>query len=227
MKGVAMYRSGMIVSIVSVLGMFAIGCQSKMQDENTALYQQNRELQAKLTDAQNRLRAAPDPAQLASMQQEISDRDAKISEMQNQLRQPAPGQAATDSSLAGIEVTKNEAEGTLTVTVPGSVLFDAGTANLKTTARSTMDKIVSAIRKDYAGKLIMVDGYTDTDPISRTKDKWKDNLDLSAARARTVAQYLVSEGIATHLVHPRGMGDTSAKGNKASSRRVEIVVATR
>jgi flagellar motor protein MotB len=216
----------MIVSIVSILGLFSVGCQNKLQDENTALYQQNRELQSKLTDAQNRLRAAPDPAQLASMQQEIADRDAKISDLQNQLRQPAPGQA-TDSSLAGIEVTRNDAEGTLTVTVPGSVLFDAGTANLKNSARGTLDKIVAAVRKDYSGKLVMVDGYTDTDPISRTKDKWKDNLDLSAARARTVSDYLVKEGISTHLVHPRGMGDTNAKGNKASSRRVEIVVATR
>ena len=31
---------------------------------------------------------------------------------------------------------------------------------------------------------MIVKGYTDTDPISRTKDKYKDNLDLSAERAR-------------------------------------------
>ncbi|HMB96156.1 MAG TPA: OmpA family protein [Tepidisphaeraceae bacterium] len=222
-----MHRSGLIASVVSILGLFAVGCQNKLQDENVALYQQNRELQAKLSDAESRLKAAPDPAQLASMQQEISDRDAKIADLQSQLRQPAPGQAATDNSLAGIEVTRNDREGTMTVTVPGSVLFDSGTANLKNSARSTLNKIVAAVRKDYPGKMIMVDGYTDTDPISRTKDKWKDNLDLSAARARTVAEYLVTEGISTKEVHPRGMSDTNSKGNKASSRRVEIVVATR
>jgi chemotaxis protein MotB len=222
-----MHRSGLIFPIVALLGLFSLGCQNKLHDENVALYQQNRELQAKLTDAENRLKSAPDPSQLQSMQQEIATRDAKIAELQNQLRQPAPGQPSEDNSLAGIEVTRNEREGTMTVTVPGSVLFDSGTADLKNSARSTLDKIVTAIKKDYSGKMIMVDGYTDTDPISRTKDKWKDNLDLSAARARTVADYLVKDGVSTHLVHPRGMNDTNSKGNKASSRRVEIVVATR
>ena len=29
----------------------------------------------------------------------------------------------------------------------------------------------------------MVDGHTDADPIMKTKNKWEDNLDFSAARA--------------------------------------------
>src|SRR5450432_3474886 len=120
-KGVAMHRSGLIVPIVALLGLLAGGCQNKLHDENIALYQQNRELQAKLSDAENRLKAAPDPSQLQSMQQEIAARDAKIADLQNQLRQPAPGQG-TDNSLAGIEVTKDERAGTVTVTVPGDVL---------------------------------------------------------------------------------------------------------
>ena len=70
-------------------------------------------------------------------------------------------------------------------------------------------------------------GYTDTDPITRTKEMWKDNLDLSAARARTVAQYLASQGIATHEIGLQAFGDTMPKNSKDRSRRVEIVVQTR
>ena len=86
-------------------------------------------------------------------------------------------------SLAGIEVTKDEKAGTVTVNVPGDVLFLSGQAELKESAKGTLNKVVSALKKDYAGKHILVQGYTDKDPISRTKDKWTDNLDLSAARA--------------------------------------------
>jgi chemotaxis protein MotB len=224
-----MRRSWMILCVTSLFGLGAAsGCQNKLHDENLELHRQNRELQSQLSDAQNRLRQAPDPNQVssmqASMQQEIAQRDAKIADLQAQLQKPAPG-APADSGLGDIQVTRDDRAGTITVNLPGDVLFDSGKSDLKASAKTTLDKVVKAIKKDYSGKKIMVDGYTDTDPITRTKDKWEDNLDLSAARARTVAKYLASEGIST--AHPRAFGDTSPRGSKPQSRRVEIVVATR
>jgi flagellar motor protein MotB len=206
--------------------MAAVGCQNKLQDENVALWQQNRELQSQLTDANSKLRSAPDPAQLAGMQTEIAQRDAQIADLKAQLQKPAPG-APPDPSLAGIEVTRDEKAGTMTVTLPGDVLFSPGKADLKESAKSTLDKVIDAVNKEYAGKKILVDGYTDSDPISKTKDKWVDNLELSAARARSVTQYLVSQGLSSRIVSPRAFGSTNPKPTKAASRRVEIVVATR
>jgi outer membrane protein OmpA-like peptidoglycan-associated protein len=202
------------------------GCQNKLQDENQALWQQNRELQSQLSDANDRLRTAPDPAQLASMQSQLSQRDAQIADLKTQLQRPAPG-AAADPSLMGIEVTRDERAGTMTVTLPNDILFSPGQADLKETAKTTLDKVIDAVNKEYAGKHIMVDGYTDSDPITKTKAKWVDNLELSAARARAVTQYLISQGLSPRQVAPRAMGSTNPKGTKAASRRVEIVVATR
>ena len=54
-----------------------------------------------------------------------------------------------------------------------------------------------------------------------------DNLDLSAARARAVAHYLVEQGLESKAVDMRAFGTTKPRGNKSQSRRVEIVVATR
>jgi chemotaxis protein MotB len=225
-----MLRSWMIISLLGMVGISSMGCQNKVHDENQALWKENRELRAKLSDTEGRLRAAPDATQMASMQQsmqqEIAARDAKIAELQNQLQQPAPGQPQ-DNSLQGIEVTRDDRAGTVTVNLPGDVLFDSGKADLKSTARTTLNKVVSAIKKEYSGKKILVDGYTDTDPINRTKDKWQDNLDLSAARARAVAHYLVEQGLESKSVDMRAFGDTKPRGNKSQSRRVEIVVATR
>jgi flagellar motor protein MotB len=215
----------MIVSSIVPLLPFAVGCQNKMHDENISLHRQNRELQAKNIELEQELTRRPDQAQVASMQQEIANRDAKIAELQAQLRQPSPGQA--DNGLGGIEVTRDDRAGTVTVNLPGDVLFDSGKADLKPSARTTLNKVVAAIRREYPGKRVLVDGYTDTDPISRTKDKWQDNLDLSAARARSVSRYLVEQGLDPKLVGPRAFGDTKPRTSKAGSRRVEVVVSAR
>jgi flagellar motor protein MotB len=214
---------------VALTSLVAVGCQNKMHDENLAMRKQNLELQDRLSSAEAQ---KGDPNQVAALQSQIAERDAKINDLQSQLRQPAPatpGQPAeaTSSDLAGIEVTRDVKAGTITVNLPGDVLFPSGKAELKDTARVTLNKVVSAIQKDYAGKMIYVDGYADTDPVSKTKDKWKDNLDLSAARARSVATYIETKGIPSTRVVPRGMNTSNPKRSKDASRRVEIVVATR
>ena len=49
-----------------------------------------------------------------------------------------------------------------------------------------------------------MNGHTDSDPISKTKSRWKDNLDLSAERARVVGKYLADKGVpAKQLGNPR------------------------
>jgi outer membrane protein OmpA-like peptidoglycan-associated protein len=212
----------------AMVSLVAVGCQNKLRDENLAFRKQNLELQQQ----NDQLRAnQADPNQVASLQSQIAERDAKINDLQSQLRQPPPPQAGvpteTASDLAGIEVTRDVRAGTVTVNLPGDVLFLSGKADLKESAKSTLNKVVHAIQKDYSGKMIYVDGYADTDPVNKTKDKWKDNLDLSAARARTVAQYLETRGISSTHVIPRGMNTSNPKRTKDASRRVEIVVATR
>ena len=222
MGAMGVVRNGLIVA---ALGVAALGCQNKLHEENKALWAQNQELQAKYADLATQPKS--DPQQLQQLQGQIAERDAKIADLQNQLRQPTAGQA-NDPQIAGIETSFNKQTGDLTVNVPGDVLFDAGRATLKDTSKGTLNKIIAAIRKDYAGKHVLVDGHTDSDPITKTKGMWQDNLDLSAARARAVAQYLTgSQGLDPKVVDTRAFGSTVPKKSKEASRRVEIVVATR
>ena len=97
------------------------------------------------------------------------------------------------------------------------MLFASGSADLKQSAKSTLDKVIGAIKKDYPGKLVIVRGYTDTDPIVKTKDKWEDNLDLSAARARTVAKYLTMQGLDQKHVGMQALADTDPKGSRTAA----------
>ena len=210
-------------AVIGIGSVLLVGCQNKVYDENVALHNQNRELQSKLLQDDERLKAAPDPGQLATMQRDISDRDAKIAELQSSLTKPTPG-VASDPGLAGIQTTYDAKAGTVTVNLPGDVLFDAGKAILKPSALGTLDKIASAIKKDYSSKAIGVDGYTDTDPITRTREQWDDNWDLSYARAKSVTQYLIAHGVEQRQVSIVANGSNKAKSSKPASRRVEIVV---
>ena len=220
-------RKGMLVAAMGLLAVgAAAGCQNKLAEENKQLWQQNRELQARYGEAANQPKS--DPNKLNALQGEIAARDAKISELESQLRQPTTGPSApSETQLAGIEATMDQATGNLTVNIPGDVLFDAGRASLKESAKSTLNKIAGAIKKEYAGKHVFVDGHTDADPITKTKGMWQDNLDLSAERARAVAKYLTTQGIEQRNVDARAYGSTQPKKSKEASRRVEIVVATR
>ncbi len=207
------------------------GCKSRMHDENMALHEQNRELQAEKDRTAAELSGRPDASMLSAKDQELAAERAKVAALEAQLRQPVPavvGAPAGDGGLADIETSFNQATGEMTVNLPGDVLFDAGRATLKDSSKSTLNKVAAAVKKDYAGKKIFVDGHTDSDPITKTKSMWKDNLDLSAARARAVVEYLTSQGIAAKTIGARGFGDTKPRsGDKSRSRRVEIVVSTR
>lgn len=213
----------------SLLALVAVGCQNKLHDENLRLYEQNNQLQTELTAArqrlsetEGRLAKAPDPTQVGQMQ-------ARIQELEDQIKQAqatatnAPG-GKSDPALAGIEAVYDKARGTLTVNLPGEILFESGKAALKNSAHTTLDKIAAAIKKDYSSKTIYVDGHTDSDPITRTKDQWEDNWDLAAARANAVRRYLTTHGVDSKKINLRSFGPNHPKNSKPSSRRVEIVV---
>lgn len=222
-SGMNSLRLGTI--LLGAITLLATGCQNKLQDENAQLYDQNNRLQRELDDArqraadsEGRLAKAPDPASVSQMQ-------ARIAELENQLKQaPAASGGSNDPAMAGIEATYDKSKGTLTVNLPGEVLFEPGKAALKTSAHPTLDKIAAAIKKDYSNKTIYIDGHTDADPITRTKDTWEDNWDLAAARANAVRRYLTSHGVDPKLMNLRAFGPNRPKGSKPASRRVEIVV---
>lgn len=217
-------------TILTAIGVFALsaaaGCQNKLARERDELWQQNRELQSQNTEMKQRLGMSVDAESVKALQGAIAQRDAEIADLKAKLRQSGPGGSA--SGLEGIDVTYDAAAGTITADLPGDVLFDSGQATLKPTALATLDKLVAALKTQYAGKQIRVEGHTDSDPILRTAGQWKDNLDLSLERAATVTRHLQANGIEPKRIATVGFGQHRPKGsNKAANRRVEVVVVMR
>jgi chemotaxis protein MotB len=173
---------------------------------------------------------------LQTERQQLADRIAQdqqtIDELQRQIDElnKTPAEA---TGFEGMDVTWDAAAGTITVTLPNTILFDSGKATLKSATNKELDQILSVVRQKYADKDIDVVGHTDTDPIVKTKDQWKDNLELSAQRALAVARYLIQHGIPEKQVRAdacgsaRPVASNSSSEGKAKNRRVEIVVNMR
>src|SRR5947209_4430731 len=102
---------------VLAISFLTVGCQNTVKKENDALWQQNRELQARLADSESKLRSAPDPAELQSMRDEIAKRDAELNDLRSNLQKQTPGQP-TNPGLEGIDARYDAAAGTVTVAIP-------------------------------------------------------------------------------------------------------------
>ncbi|HLH97002.1 MAG TPA: peptidoglycan -binding protein [Xanthobacteraceae bacterium] len=117
------------------------------------------------------------------------------------------------------------------------VFFDTGQAVLKPEGRVELDGLASAlldIEKKIPGDIawvLRVDGHTDIRPI--TGGQFKSNWDLSAARAISVVQYLISKGIPPQHLVAAGFGefqpiDTGQTEDAYSrNRRIEIRLTDR
>ena len=145
------------------------------------------------------------------------------------VAEPAPvtNAPAPKPDMGGLEVTQDLAAGTTTVNLPSDVFFASGAAMLLPESKKSLSKVISALKKDYAGKPIRIEGYTDSDPIR--KSHWKNNQELSEKRAEAVRDYLVSKGIDASRFSTEGLGDSKpkSKSDKAKNRRVELVVLSR
>lgn len=163
-----------------------------------------------------------------------AEQQARMSqELENLKKQLAQGKTASQATGFKGDVKVDEAAGTITVTLSNSILFSSGKATLKSATNAELDDIYRVLRERYSGRQVDVVGYTDTDPIVKTKDLWKDNWDLSAGRALTVLRYLVDKGVSAEKIRGVACGQTrpvasnATAAGKAKNRRVEIVVHMR
>ncbi|MGQ0629338.1 MAG: OmpA/MotB family protein [Phycisphaerales bacterium] len=108
------------------------------------------------------------------------------------------------------------------IEVAGDVLFASGSTALQAAGKKELDKVAASLKGRYASNRVRVEGYTDSDPIKRSK--FPSNEALSEQRAESVRAYLVSKGVNADRLTIVGMGSAKPRATKAASRRVEIVV---
>ena len=112
------------------------------------------------------------------------------------------------------------------VALPSEVLFEFDSDTLAPGAGPALDRVVASIQR-RSDAHVTVDGHTD--------DLGADvyNQRLSERRAEAVAAYLISRGVESGRVKPRGFGESRPVGlndsemGRRRNRRVEIVIRGR
>lgn len=80
---------------------------------------------------------------------------------------------------------------------------------------------------------VTINGYTDNIPPQRLKALYADNHILSEARAKMVADYLMTQGISANAIKVNGMGDADPVASndneegRSKNRRIEFILNTR
>jgi chemotaxis protein MotB len=117
------------------------------------------------------------------------------------------------------------------------VFFDTGQALLRPEGRAELDGLASALtelERKIPGEIawvMRVDGHTDTRPVSGLT--FKSNWDLSAARAISVVQYLISKGVSPQRLVAAGFGEFQpidpepTEAAFSRNRRIELKLTER
>lgn len=171
---------------------------------------------------------------IAMLQQENADLSSRADQYESELNRLENSRRNLEAKLKGTGATVRIKDGTVAVSLPGSVLFDSGQSTLRPQSKATLKKIAGILKSDVPNEMVRIEGHTDDDPIVKQKDKYKSNWELSAARAAAVLHYMVDEcRISPTRVYIAGFGqhqpvaDNRSKNGKAKNRRVEFVVVPR
>jgi chemotaxis protein MotB len=119
-----------------------------------------------------------------------------------------------------------------------SVLFDVGKADISAAGKQSLDTLASAVldlEREIPPDIpwiLRVDGHTDSRPLSGG-GQFKSNWELSAARAVSVVQYLVSKGVEPDRLAAAGFGEFQPldqgtdDDSLARNRRIELKLTER
>lgn len=126
------------------------------------------------------------------------------------------------------EVDIQVLKGVVYISLADNMLYKSGSYEINSRAGETLSKIAKII-KDYKDYDVLVEGNTDTDPISRTNIR--NNWDLSALRASSVVQELQNKyGVDPARLTAAGRGEynpiatnDTALG-KQRNRRTQIII---
>ena len=126
--------------------------------------------------------------------------------------------------LQKIEGAKVERVGEgIQVTFESGLLFDFDSDVLRPTARGNLQKLANSLDK-YPNTDLLIAGHTDA------LGSGAYNQGLSERRARSAANYLISQGVSGARIVTRGLGETEpvasneTEAGRQANRRVEVAI---
>lgn len=125
-------------------------------------------------------------------------------------------------------ISADKSEEGIILTIKDIVLFDSGSADIKAHAEDLLSKLAPLIEKK--GSDIRVEGHTDNVQLA-SGSKYRDNWELSTARASQVVSFILEQKIVTAdkvsvagYAEHKPVAENDTPENKAKNRRVDIVL---
>ncbi len=119
--------------------------------------------------------------------------------------------------------------GRMVVKLPAGILFASGSAELSKEGKEALHD-VAGVLKQVTDRRFMVAGHTDNVPVGPPTSPFKNNLELSTARALTVAQQLIASGVNPARLVAAGYSQyepvkaNASEAGRQENRRIEIVL---
>ena len=166
-------------------------------------------------------------AQLRVQKAEAEKREAVMLDFQKQF--------AKMIELGQLKVSARR--GSLVLSLPAEVLFPSGSADLSKEGELAVLEVGINLKK-FPDRRFLVIGHTDSQPLTKMKVDptkpapcaFKDNWELSTARALTVTRFLVQAGMDPKNLIPSGSGqfdpvaDNANGKERGRNRRIEIAL---
>ncbi len=161
--------------------------------------------------------------QLIHLEQAIQRQDSIMRDLKEKF-----STALTGYKNSQLSVTQRK--GKLYITLHETLLFPFGSAQVQPQGIVALGKLAKVLKK-HPDLNIIIEGHTDNIPIKPGHKCWKDNWDLSAARAIAVARILINKyNVAPERIEIAGKAQYDPvvpninAHNRALNRRIEIIV---
>lgn len=214
--------------------------------------QQVTDLESKLTSLNEKLSSLNEEyqtlqkssgSQLSKLSGDLSEKEAQLKQREKRLAHLEAMLRRQDSILNRLnesvkkallafspdELTVEMKNGKVYVSLSDKLLFKSGDANVEAKGKEALKKVAEVLNKNQDVS-IAIEGHTDNVPIKSSV--YRDNWDLSTARATNVVRLLTNEyGMDPQRITASGRGefspvaDNSTAEGKARNRRTEIVLS--
>lgn len=249
-----MNRSIRVAALLSLAAMFLGGCVAQdkydaLADTNATsaarteqLAQDSRTLQGSLDVKQRRIdELEGEVRQLRSINDDLNGQISGIRGRQQQLVDELGNirlsllDPETDSALQALaaqypDLIKYDPQRGLLQFV-SDLTFDSGSDVVKPQAKASLQRLAQILMGSSASNYdLRVIGHTDSQPLARSREKFRTNRHLSVYRSISVEEVLRQSGIPGSRVETGGWGEyrplvpNTARGNTPQNRRVEIYV---
>ncbi|SFU53864.1 chemotaxis protein MotB [Pustulibacterium marinum] len=206
---------------------------SALKDQNDMLRANNQELINNMGNLTTLTKKGAD--NLEKSLESLREKDLTIRKLNEAITRRDSVNLALVQSLKGVlgnlddeDIEISVEKGVVFVSISDKLLFSSGSTRVTAKAKEVLGKVAKVVnnKPDFE---FMVEGHTDTDPISTAAVK--DNWDLSVLRATSIVRILQDDyGVDPKRMTAAGrsqyipVADNDTREGKAKNRRTRIVV---